>query len=259
MYQYVFGEDYWIRVTPKLEDCTEARLQSKISKSCDFLRTCQQIHNEASPIFWGMHTFTLNLTPSTLAPTARDPYDLENLGSWITRCGIRSIRSRKKVRNLSLDVWTPTLSSYTDQKVNKEVDWWRANCLRDPSRAGLDALEGVKVLFINFDEWSGPLSAIPDLEDVPTLTNLEHPTQCPDAMSRLKAANTLKSSIMVTVQYLLMKLPNIERMVLCGDANPAVDGFLWFGYPVTALQPEGRGVPCYADSLLTGRPKADRS
>lgn len=210
----------------------------------DFLRTCRTIYTEASPIFWAVNSITLEIEPSVFAPGSSDPYDLDNLGNWIARTGVRSIRSRRKIKQLLVNLWDP------EQESQKSVDYggetwrhsWMADCAKNPSRGGLDGLENVKCLVLEFAIWPADATAFPDLEEVEKLTSLRNPTSNADAMSKIKNARTVRGSTIATVKYLLSQLRGLRQLKVQALGNPAQEGLTWFGLEVKSLDPESQFI-----------------
>ncbi|KAK3640066.1 hypothetical protein LTR56_012041 [Elasticomyces elasticus] len=223
-----------VHVRPDTQD-HDAIYRYKMKKSCYMLlSTCRLIHAEAVSIFWGEILVHLDLEPSFFAPGTANPYDPEVLGNWIVRSGIRSIRSRRKVKTLSFRAWSPD-----ECLVWKHcIDWWRTDCSKDPSVAGLDGFENVTNLNVELSHdathWSGfPSKTICDT----IVAGLPGP-DWDNALSILDCVTSFRESTVLTLDYLLPRLPKVKAITLSGYSDPAFVGLTWFGFVLQPLPAE---------------------
>ncbi|KAK4888286.1 hypothetical protein LTR27_012781 [Elasticomyces elasticus] len=247
IYHLVFGNtftDNIQHIVPSRNDREGSKQARKRKWECyEVLRTCKQIYNEASPILWGQICVYLHAEPASFAPNAVHPYDLSNFGSWITRSGIKTIKSRRKVRALDVAAWHPSSTAPTLPHCSK--DWWRTDCADNALVAGLDGFENVRTLRIVLlplveSQWS----TYPSHEEAMSRIDRLHPDFQVAPRRMLAIVDTFKNSTETTLKYLLScgKLPNVNTVHVVGWSNPADDGLTWLGATLQTLGPSNEFV-----------------
>ncbi|KAK5682714.1 hypothetical protein LTS10_005844 [Elasticomyces elasticus] len=183
------------------------------------------IYTEAAPIFWGEVFIDLNLEPSFFAPGTSNPYDLELLGNWIVRSGIRSIRSRRKVKTLSFRAWCPNPDLvWSDRATEHCTDWWRKDCSKDPSVSGLDGFENVTSLNVELYDSATHWSGFPSRTECDAIVAGLPQPECYDALNLLDTVTSFRESTIATLGYLLPKLPKVKTVTFSGWSDPAIAG-----------------------------------
>ncbi|KAK3070404.1 hypothetical protein LTR53_010526 [Teratosphaeriaceae sp. CCFEE 6253] len=202
-------------------DDPEFRQSAQLLSRCYLsLATSRQIYAEASPIFWGQMRVHLFAEPSFYAPQSPDPYDLESLGSWMTRSGIRSIRARRK--------------DLPDGK-SPEIDAWKWDCALHTSQGGLDCFDRVNTLYLRMTGYPMRLTGLPsDAVCARAIQTVVDNSVLPEAIEMVTSARVFKRSTLTTLDYLLSKLGGVKTVVLLGDADRA--GFDMVRLQATATQ-----------------------
>ncbi|KAK3068265.1 hypothetical protein LTR53_014308 [Teratosphaeriaceae sp. CCFEE 6253] len=156
--------------------------------------------------------------PSFYAPHSPDPYDLENVGSWMTRSGIRS--------------------DLPDSK-SPEMDGWKYDCALLPSQGGLDGFDRVNTLYVRMTGYPMRLAGLrSDAVCARAIQTVVDNSVLPEAIEMVTSARVFKRSTLTTLDYLLSKLGAVKTVVLLGDADRATAGLTWLGFKLQPLEPE---------------------
>ncbi|KAK5115622.1 hypothetical protein LTR85_009793 [Meristemomyces frigidus] len=238
IYEMVLRHDRPLALHPHFDD------RETIAELYDTLRTSRAVYHEAMPIFWAVNDVSLCAEPSVFAPDAGDPYDLENLGSWLTRVGVKSVCTRGSIKRLIVDMYDPEVEEEEALIGGEWVsyrDWWRDDCGVNPSHGGPVSLENVTQLTLNMSAWSSENAGYPDVVDIETVTRLRDPDADPDydPVDMIAQSRTIRRSTAVTLEYLLSHFHGLEHVVVRGAINPAQAGLTWFGQEINPLDPNG--------------------